>query len=272
MIIGSNAIKYHFPDFPRNPKDYDIVAFDEYDKLDLTRIHKGTPNLKLEILINPVILNYYKNKGGIPSVCGIDELYTLKMSHMFWNINHEKHSWDMVWLQNKGAELIKPLFFKLYNYFNELHGANKRSDLKMSSADFFNNALKCPYDHDKLHTFLQDPPTYTKVLVGEVEVSEEKFNSLSFEDKCNLVYEEIELMSWERWPELDYRRAYGRMFKKFLISHAPLWEAIFICENFVKLSRFRRNHFEILNNAIKNEKRDNIIKRSARLIAEQAEV
>ena len=239
LLIGSRAIKHWFPDFPREPNDTDYAVLET---------PKWTPSEemvgKIEYLINPII-------GGMKGVALPDVLYTLKMSHMFWNIAHEKHSWDMVWLQKKGAKLDKELFFKLYEYFNEPHGANKRSDLKMSSADFFTNALECPYDHDVLHTFLQDPPTYTKVLVGEVEVSEEKFNSLSFEDKCNLVYEEIELMSWERWSNLDYRKAYGRMFKKFIISHAPIWEAIFILENFVKLSRFRRNHFEILNNSIK---------------------
>ena len=51
MIIGSNAIKYHFPDFPREPKDIDIVAFDEYDKQDLIRTHKDIKHIKVEVVI-----------------------------------------------------------------------------------------------------------------------------------------------------------------------------------------------------------------------------
>jgi|SRR5690606_3861230 len=274
MLIGSNAIKYHFPEFPRNPKDYDIVAFDEYDKLDLIRIHKGTPNAKIEVLINPIILNYYKEKmGSPPGICGKDELYTLKMSHLFWDINWEKHEWDATWLRERGCTLIYPLFHKLYKYWNEVHGQNKRSDLKMSASEFFNNALECEYDHDWLHTLLKPVPTFNKVLKDgeEVEVDEDKFHSLSEAEKEDLVREEVEVMAFERFSNLNFRMAYGIMLKKFIISHAPLWEAIWILENYKKLSRARHNFIKILNEKI-NEQRNNIVKRPTRSFQKQRKV
>jgi hypothetical protein len=273
MIIGSYALKHHFPEFKREPKDYDIVAFDEYDKLDLIRIHKGTPGLKLEVLVNPIILNYYKKKGGIPAICGKDELYTLKMSHLFWDVNWEKHEWDATFLREKGCKLIKPLFDDLYEYWNEFHGKNKRSDLKMTASEFFNNALNCPYDHDWLHTLLNPIPTFNKVLKDgeEVEVSEEKFNLLSEEEKEDLVREEVEIMAFERWPKLNFRMAYGIMLKKFIISHAPIWEAIYILENYKKLCRAKHNFIKYLNEKI-NERGNNSIKRSSRFIDKQIEV
>ena len=119
----------------------------------------------------------------------------------------------------------------------------------MSSDEFFNNAITCKYDHDYLHTLLNPTPTYTKILKdgAEVDVCEEKFNNLSFEEKCDLVREEIEVMSWERYGNFNYRLAYSKMLKKFIINHSPIWEGIFIIENYVELQKPKRNHFEILN-------------------------
>lgn len=243
IIIGSAALKYWYSDLNRTPKDLDYAVKDT----SIFPKEKGVEYLENPILFENV--EEYTENGYLKP----QYLYTLKMSHLFWDINWSKHEYDATFLRNKGCKLNYPLFYKLYDYFNELHGKNKRSDLKMSAADFFDNALKCEYDHDWLHILLNPIPTYTKVLQDgkEVEVSEDKFNKLSFEDKCNLVYKEVEVMSWERWPNMDYRIAYSRMLKKFIINHAPLYEAIFILENYVRLCRSRRNHFKILNEKIK---------------------
>jgi len=256
ILVGSKAIKHWFPDFPREPKDVDYAVL----KQDLKSNHKG-----IEYLYNPILINHL---GYRIEICPPDELYTLKMSHLFWDLAWEKHEWDATFLRKKGCELNKELFYKLYEFFNELHGKNKRSDLKMSAADFFDNALKCEYDHDWLHTLLNPIPTFNKVLIGEVEVGEDKFELLPEEEKENLVREEVEIMAFERWPKLDFRMAYGKMLKKFIISHAPIWEAIWILENYPKLQKVRHNFIKILNEKI-NERGDNIIKRSSRFVKEQ---
>lgn len=175
---------------------------------------------------------------------------------MFWDINWEKHLFDIQFLKDKGCEVELDLFYRLYEFFNEYHSKNKRSDLKMTASKFFDNAVMCEYDHDWLHTLIKNPPTFTKVLIGEVEVSEEKFNSLSFDEKCDLVREEIYVMAWERMPKVDYRKAYSRMMKKFIISHAPIWEAIFILDNFKHLYKPNFNYFKTLENGIKNHKQN----------------
>ncbi len=166
ILIGSFAIKYWFPDFPRDPKDKDFAV----DKV-------MSSNRETEYLYNPVICNWVKDD----ICCSPDELYTLKVSHLFWDINWEKHMWDVQWLKEKGCKLILPLFYELYEFWNKYHGKNKRSRLDMSSEQFFDNAITCPYSHDWLHILLNNPPTYTKVLKdgAEVNVSEEKFNLLS---------------------------------------------------------------------------------------------
>lgn len=260
MIIGSVAIKFHFPSLNREPKDYDIIALDQYNKLDLERIHRGDLDKRLEILINPVLFNYYK--GSVPNMCGTNELYTLKASHSFWDLSNnswQKHIYDCVFLKEQGCELIFPLFYDLYDYWVKLHGGNKRSNLNMTANDFFDNAIKCPIPHDDLHELLlqheyfknQTKPTYTNILKdgAEVEVEEEKFNKLSEEEKYKLVVEEVMVMAFERWSEkTNFRLAFELMMKKFLIGHAPMWEAIWMINNYKKLLRCPFNYQTFLKN------------------------
>lgn len=235
ILIGSGAIKHWFPDFPREPKDLDYIG-------------RGKNGNGVEYHDNDVF-KYYGHSIMLP-----DDLYTLKMSHLFWNINWDKHMFDVQFLRNRGCKLKLDLFHLLYNYWNQVHGKNKRSDLKMSAEDFFDNAVKCDYRHDDLHTLLNQTPTYMKVLIGEVEVGEEKFNNLSFEEKCDLVTEEIMVMAWERYKG-DHRLAYSRMLKKFIISHAPIWEAIFIIENYILLHKPKFNFFKKIENGLQTIKR-----------------
>lgn len=217
ILIGSAAIKHHFPDFSRQVKDTDYIG-------------KGKNTKAIEYHINPIFDNYQHE------IMQPDDLYTLKMSHMFWDIKWEKHMFDIQFLKSKNCKLNKELFDKLYQYWCNLHGANKRSDLNMSAENFFNNALK-EYDHDYLHTLLNPSPTYLKVLKdgAEVDVDEEKYHKLSHEDKLNLVREEVYVMAYERLNGRKYRTAYTWMLKKFIISHAPMFEALFIIENFIEL-------------------------------------
>jgi hypothetical protein len=58
-------------------------------------------------------------------------------------------------------------------------------------------------------------------------------------------------MSWERWPKIDFRIAYSKMLKKFILDHAPIWEAIFIVENYPELLKYKINHFKVINEGLK---------------------
>lgn len=222
ILIGSAAIKYHFPDFNREPKDIDYIV-------------NVVPEIKkrgVEYLLNPVLCNI-----GL-STLPADLLYTLKISHLFWDKKWERHMFDVQFLRSKGCVLNKQVFYKLYGYWNKLHGENKRSELQMNAKDFFNNALK-KYNHDQLHELITPNPTYKKILKegSEVEPDENKYNALTHEEKLELVREEVYVMAYERLAGRDYRTAYAWMLKKFIISHAPMYEALFIIENYKELHK-----------------------------------
>jgi len=234
ILIGSSAIKHWFPDFPREPKDKDYIRQGEKEK--------STQNV--EYHTNLILENYHSD------ILSPDYLYTLKISHTIgWDINWDKHVYDIQFLKSKGCKVNKILLHNLYDYWNMVHERNRRSQLDMSAEDFFDNAVKCPYDHDYIHTLINPYPTFNKVLKdgAEVEVSEEKFNALSFEEKSDLVTEEIFVMAFERWSNLDYRKAYSKMLKKFIINHAPIWESVWILENFITLHRPKYNFIDAIN-------------------------
>lgn len=242
ILIGSKAIRFWYPDFKREPKDTDYAV-------------AAVPSVKqpnTEYLVNDVLFYRYNHNC---SILPAHALYTLKISHLFWNLNWDKHMFDVQFLKSKGCKLDLPLFYELYAFFNKMHGNNKRSDLKMSAADFFDNAVKCEHDHDYLHTILNSVPTYTKILKdgAEVEVDEEKFNALAIEDKFKLVQEEVMVMAWERYSDHDYRSAYTFMLKKFIINHAPMWEALFIIDNYVELMRPPFNYYKKISNELHHQ-------------------
>ena len=268
MIIGSAALNHYYPEFPREPKDIDIVAWDLEDKKHLESIHKDTFK-RVEVLINPVILKYVKdNYGYIPEYLPIELLMTLKVSHSLWfleNGSFTKHLWDISFLKEKGHELYWDLFYNLFEYWEGVHGKRKSSDLSLSAEEFFDNAIKYPIPHDDLHELLikhphfkgQERPTYTKILKDgcEVDVCMEKFNNLSHQEKLNIVFEEVAVMQLERFKNLHWRQGYDRMLTKFIVNHAKIEEAVWIILNHKEiLTNPPFNHIKFLEDAIRDLK------------------
>jgi len=236
ILIGSKAIRYHYPDFKREPKDIDYVVF-ERQKHD-----KG-----IEYLFNPVFEGY-----GF-EIMQPNDLCTLKASHLFWNINWDKHMFDLQFLLKKGCTINPELFWKLYEFWNSYHSKNKRSDLKMTKDDFFNNAINYNvHQHDDLHKILNSVPIYTLILKDgkDVELCESKYNQLTHEQKLDLVREEVMVMAYERYKSLGYKIAYNKMLKKFIISHAPKFTLIFILENYIELTKCKTNFIKLIENGI----------------------
>jgi hypothetical protein len=245
VLIGSAAIKYHFKDFNREPKDMDFAVPSEHVAQITRQVYTENPKfdgIKIEALVNPVICNWTDDIILNPNL-----LLTLKMSHLFWDINWDKHMYDVQFLLSKGAKYNKYAFYDLYDYWTKYHGKNKRSDLKMSAADFFDNALK-EFDHDYLHTLINPTPTYLNMLAdnAEVEIDERKFEQASDEAKENLVREEVSVMAFERFRKLGYKKANLRMLKKYIISHVPLFAAPFVIENYVKLLKPKYDFIKVI--------------------------
>ena len=244
LIIGSTAMKYHFPDFNREPKDIDI-AVEQSDNLKSTR--------EVEYLENPIIFKYIPaGKEYIDP----DMLLTLKMSHLFFNINWDKHMWDVQFLLKKGCKYDFDIIVELYEYWKQYHPRHRRSDLNMSKDDFFTNAINYDeHEHDHLHTLINPEPSYQKILVDgqDVEISEAKFNELTFDEKLDVIREEVYVMAYERYKDKNHLVAYSKMLKKFIMQHAPIWMFPFVVENYLKINRAEINFINLIKTKLNYE-------------------
>lgn len=241
LIIGSTAMRYHFPDFNREPKDIDI-AVESTEGLKTTR--------EVEYLENPILFKYISDgqKYIDPNM-----LLTLKMSHLFFNINWDKHMWDVQFLLKKGCQYDYNLLLELYDYWKDFHPRHRRSNLNMTKDEFFTNAINYDeHEHDHLHTLINPEPTYQKILVDgkDVEISEDKFNGLSLNEKLDVVREEVYVMAYERYRNKHYLIAYSKMLKKFIMQHAPIWMFPFVVENYLKINRAEINFINIIKNQL----------------------
>jgi hypothetical protein len=238
LIIGSTALKHWYPyDNIREPKDIDFVTNDKNLKSQQSLV---------EFLYNPVLYEErFKKYWHEVEIDGIKKNYinptgllTLKISHLFWDINWKKHMWDVQFLLDKCITYDIELLNELIKFWDDYLPKIRRSNLIMNKKDFFTNAIN--YDegeHDFLHTLINSTPMYTKLLADgkEVELEESKFHSLKFKEKLNVVREEVYVMAYERFKDVHHVVAYRKMLDKFIMIHAPQYIALFAIENYKEL-------------------------------------
>lgn len=225
ILIGSSAIVHHFSDYYRKVKDTDYA------------IKTGNNYRKdgCEFLLNPVLFKYEND-----NVISPDNLLTLKVSHLFWDINWEKHIFDTIYLFEKGCKINKPFLKEMRGYWEVYNPKIRRSMLEMSKENFFSNAVNSDTDeHDKIHYILADIPAFAKILKDgcEVEVDENKWNLLSEQEKDEVVFEETAVMAWERYKTTPYKIAYMRQLKDNIIKHFPEFIAIHAIKKYKELRK-----------------------------------
>lgn len=236
ILIGSECLNYWYPDFPRIPKDIDYAVDEECKS-----------GFGVEYLYNPVLFKYTSFAEDM-SVTTLEAglLLSLKISHLFWNINWDKHMWDIQFLLSKGCQYNIEYIKEQIEFWNKYLPKVHRSDLKMTKDSFFNNAVnKDTNEHDLLHAKLVEYPAYKKLLKDgcDVELDESKWEYLTFEEKCDVVYEETSVMAFERYdPKLYWKAAFNRQLKDNIIKHFPFFIALFAIENYKIISNPKLNY------------------------------
>jgi len=190
IVIGSTAIKHHFPEFAREPKDYD--AFSSW-------YPEGNGDIFWDERLRQ---HWWTNPERVATP---DELYTVKLSHSAWELPNgswNKHMSDLMFLKHKGATCIEPLYKLLYEIWEEKHGKKKMS-LNQDASEFFDDAVRRKYDHDSIHysvAYTPGKPLYESVMEdgASVKTSMKKVWALPFEDQVRLFREEIYATALER--------------------------------------------------------------------------
>ena len=240
-IVGSQALAY-FGFNRTKPKDIDIWYSDNEFKpghVDSTIMPSDVFNL-LDI---------------VDGYCTPNSIYTIKCSHLGWDIHWEKTKNDILWLHSKGCVLKEDLYNRLVKHWKEINGNKDFLSLSRDKRDFFNDHVTYIYDHDYLHEVVAYPnePIYKKCLKQYEEVLLDKrlFDQLSFEDKIRMFREEISAIAIERWlvnPKwkdvFSTSQAYSLALKKTIISLTKNWATDFIVQNLDKFYKVDLSYFK----------------------------
>lgn len=224
-LIGSRRIKELYPDFPRNTElsDADYLVEDK-------NLPKSSGR---EYHVIPPLQNY--------EITG-DVLLTLKLSHVYWNYNRPKHLFDINFLKEQGCAEIPELFNELFEFWQKKHGKRSMPDFRKGYDDFFDDLVTHKINHDDIHHAINPDPMFKKILKGDgtVDVCEDRFNALSYQDKLLVIQEECMVLVFERYYimgifEKHYKIYYNEMLTKLLANLSPLWMAKFIALNHKQL-------------------------------------
>ncbi len=189
-LIGSRAIKHWFPDF-RDPQDTDWQAAEAGELTGYAHEH-------WDVFIDARLAEWSWGPIATP-----DELYTMKISHGYWDINGswDKHAADIVFLQRKGCKFIPELHDILLEIWKERYPKNSIS-LKKGADEFFTDHVHYIYVHDTVHQSVayRDRPWYEDILKDgeDVMVDNAKFWALSLEQQLQLCREEAYVIALER--------------------------------------------------------------------------
>ncbi len=190
-LIGSQAIKIHFPDF----RDVSKSDWDYHSPEPVRIPYEGLE--RWDCFVDPRLGEY--PWGPIATA---DELYTMKISHGYWdNGSWDKHASDIAFLQRHGAVFIPELHDLLKPIWAELNRPNPIS-LNKNAKEFFNDAVNYVYVHDTVHESVAygERPWFEAFLKdgSEVMVDNEKFFGLPLESRLQAIREELYVIALER--------------------------------------------------------------------------
>ena len=249
IVVGSTALNYHCFRF-RTANDIDIWTDEDHQK------QKGE-----DVSIVPSsILSVVPHKEGYATP---DAVYTIKLSHLGWDIFWDKHKRDVLWMEHNGCKRLPELYSALIEYWKEVHGNKDFLSLHKKKQDFFNDYVDYKYDHDYLHELVAypDKPVYNMCLKDgeDVAIDKEKFFSLPFEKQIRMFKEEITVIALERWV-IPYRehllKAYPLALKKTVTSLTKNWATEFLVLNLKHFERPDVNLFQYAMKTLKEKQND----------------
>jgi hypothetical protein len=244
LIIGSAAAYHWFSDW-RKPKDLDLLTPTEIN---------GNPTVDVQWyeMATEVIAASKDEVFADP-----DLLYTLKVSHAYWDIHWDKTLYDIWQLQKRGAVLNQELHDKLVKTWTKIHGP-KKVNLNQPKELFWKDAVRRQHDHEWLHTqvaFGEYPMHLDLHTDGSaVMMDRAKFFALSLDDQRKVAMEEILTIAIERADlgvqstRIERLSAVKRAHKILCTSAAKGWFAQFLVEQAPTLigSRWWLPHLDLV--------------------------
>lgn len=253
ILVGSRALA-HWTDFDANESDWDIICPDEdlhmYDgkegfdacgysqlnNIDLCVEEYGKKS-RVEILGREVL------------VCDLVSLSLLKRSHLWRDINWNRHMWmyqthlakhEKYWTYSDSIFLDNRIRLTMEKY------PQGNPKLNQTNEGFFDDAVDKKFDHDWLHELVAftGQPMYTKLKDDNKKFlawcERDLWEKLSYMEKLTCVAEEAHVISCERFmiPN-DWRfsplRAYKMSLKKVCTTLCSGWFRDFAIDNYMRV-------------------------------------
>lgn len=241
ILIGSEAAIHWFPDWYRKVQDYDYISKNE------KKTNKKVNDRIVEIHYSKAFDWLLENESS--DIASPDALYTIKVSHSFWDIHWKKTMDDISFFQRKGCKVIPEFYELLYQDWLERHDNKERINFEKPNSGFFTSAVERKIPHDTLHEIIVSPniPIYKKLKYDKdmAKIEESLFNNLSFEDKCKVCLEETYVISLERFlipsnffsnPQTSFYRA----AKKVIVDLNKGFVPYFYVTNWDQLSQINK--------------------------------
>ena len=229
LIVGSKALKFHFPNYKREVKDIDIIGYSDdvnilCELLSPTEIKKNkytvllksisnktnmfnTENVEVLLADDSISLKKYMDYDKVNLFASPEVLFSLKRSHINFPIKFNKHIKDYTLLYNHfdGIDYLDELTKLNFKETEERLGKLKTPSLSKSVKDFFGQSdgyVKSYFVHDDIHRIMShyDKPLYEMMQVDKnlAKCEKDMWNLFTFEDKCKCVLEEAYVIALER--------------------------------------------------------------------------
>ena len=272
IVVGSTALKLQGIDL-RDGKESDLdfvlgsdPIFYLQSKIEFLEVVVGFKVDAIELpqsIIDeiPFITSVFKYDTGYNpnfKIATIDAIYTLKLSHLPWDIKWQKHKSDILRLQKLGAKKIVKLYDALIKHWESVNTDKDRLNLYKKKSDFFDDYVPYVYDHDYLHEVvaLPDKPIYSLCLKDgqEVAIDKDKFFALPFEQQLRMFQEEVTVIAAERWlipkrkKKFHWLKAYSLSVHKTVTALTKGWATQFMIDNLDYYIRPNKELFIKLHN------------------------
>ena len=249
LLIGSRALAFWVgrDAVPiKETTDYDVIT---YDRLDLPNFERHDPSILFNHEFERYATKQFVKVNGVNlHVVNPVGLAIIKRSHLWRKIGFSKHITHyhkhlMQWMYCGHMDFVE----------NDIDLLNRRTKatmemfpqgnpcLKQSKQDFFDDYVTKKYDHDLIHELVafENEPIYVKMLssTDSVWCDVNKWNGLTFSQKCMAVCEETMVIAIERFlvpNDWNYppKKAYFQALEKVCTTLTSGWFRDFAIDNY----------------------------------------
>lgn len=243
IVVGSRAAKVHIPTF-REGGDLDLWSVERIQDCDNS-------------VVPQEVISCFEYDSLANRCATLNDLLTIKLSHLPYDIQWKKHLNDYLVFKKYGAKINQELYVALQEHWGNVHGNKPHLSLYRTKDSFFDDYVPKEQEHDHLHELVAYPkkPVYTQCLQKgqEVMVDWDKFLSMSFEQQVRMFREEINVIATERWllptkksGKITFREAYSKSLHKTVTALTKGRASRFMCENIEEFIRPNRKEVEYM--------------------------